>query len=98
MANKKTPGLVKRGQIWHIDNWIGKKRIQSSTETRCLEEAEAIPSHAYGQNGKAFLTVSGEACTIIPPNQWAKQVEILVRDGIPGRLEMPCSPELQDID
>ena len=59
---------------------------------------QGIPSLAYGQNGKAFLTVSGEACTIIPPNQWPKHVEILIRDGIPGRLEMPCSPELQDID
>jgi hypothetical protein len=27
-----------------------------------------------------------------------KVVEILVRDGIPRRLEMPCSPELQYID
>ena len=98
MVNKKAPGLVKRGQIWHIDNWIGKKRIQSSTETRCLEEDEAILSHTYGQNGKAFLTLAGEACTIFPLNQWAKHVEILVRDGIPGRLQMPSSPELQDID
>jgi hypothetical protein len=98
MAKKKAPGLVKRGQICHIDNWIGKKRIQSSTERRCLEKAEAILNQAYGQNGKAFPTLSDEACTIIPLNQWPKLVEILVRDGIPGRLEMPCSPELQDID
>jgi len=59
---------------------------------------QAIPSHAYGQNGKTFLTLSGESCTIIQPNQWAKLVEILVREGIPERLEMLCSPELQDID
>jgi len=37
--------LVKRGRIWHIDNLIGKKHIQSSIETRCLEEAEGIPRH-----------------------------------------------------
>jgi len=98
MAKKMAPGLVKRDQIWHIDNWIGKKRIQSSIETRCHEEAEAIPSQAYSQNGKAFLTVSGEACTIIPPNQWAKLVDNLVPDGIPRHLKLPRSPEIQDID
>jgi len=46
MANKKTPGLVKRGQIWHIDKTIGGKRIQSSTEAGYLEEAEVILRHS----------------------------------------------------
>ena len=73
-------------------------RLQGSIGKCDLEEAEAVLSHACGQNGKTFLTLSGEACTIIPLNQWANLVEILVREGIPGRLEVPCSPELQDID
>ena len=98
MAKKPTPGQFNRGRIWHIDKRVGIKRIQSSTETRCPEEAEAILSHAYGHNGKAFPTLPGEACTIIPLNQWAKLVEIFIREGIPGRLECPCSPELRDID
>ena len=61
------------------------------------QHSRITPSHAYGQNGITFLTISSEACTIIPPNQWAKQVDILVRDGIPEHLEMPCSPVLRDI-
>jgi len=39
-----------------------------------------------------------EACTISPLNQWGKLVEISGRDGIPGRLEMPCSSERQVIN
>jgi integrase len=53
MANKKTPGLVKRGQIWHIDKRIGKKRVQSSTETGCREQAEAILSHVINTHHRA---------------------------------------------
>jgi integrase len=53
MANKKTPGLVKRGQIWHIDKRIGQKRIQSSTETGCREDAEAILSHVISTHHRA---------------------------------------------
>ena len=83
--------------------YLGMDRNRFNAEVRSyLEEIrigrQAIPSHAYGQNGKAFLIVSGEACTIIPLNQWAKLVEILVREGIPERLEMPCPPELQGVD
>lgn len=98
MAKKTTPGHFNRGRIWHIDKRVGIKRIQSSTEARCPEEAKAILSHAYGQNEKAFPTLPGEACTIIPLNQWAKLVEIFIREGIPGRLEWPCSREPRDID
>ena len=53
MANKKTPGLVKRGQIWHIDKRIGGKRVQSSTETSCRKEAEAILSHVISTHHRA---------------------------------------------
>lgn len=40
MGRKKTPGLKKRGQIWHIDKWVCGCRIQESTRTNSLEEAE----------------------------------------------------------
>ncbi len=53
MGCKKTPGLVKRGQIWHIDKSIGGKRIQGSTETCDLEEAEAILSHVVTSHHQA---------------------------------------------
>jgi hypothetical protein len=95
-----TPRLIR---FRDVPRYLGMDHNRLNAEVRpYLVEIrigrQAIPSHAYGQNGKAFLIVSREACTIIPPNQWAKQVEILVRDGIPGCLEMPCSPELQGID
>lgn len=44
MGHKKTSGLIKRGDIWHIAKRIGGKRIRVSTETSDLEEAEAILS------------------------------------------------------
>lgn len=40
MARKKTPGLVKRAGVWHIDKRINGQRICQSTGTGQLEEAE----------------------------------------------------------
>lgn len=40
MGRKRTPGLYKRGNSWHIDKWVGKDRICESTGTDQLEEAE----------------------------------------------------------
>ena len=40
MGRKRTPGLVKRGNSWHIDKWVGKDRICESTGSNQLEEAE----------------------------------------------------------
>ena len=40
MGRKKTPGLVKRGGLWHIDKRIGGRRVCQSTDTASLEEAE----------------------------------------------------------
>jgi integrase len=40
MGRKKTPGLVKRGEMWHIDKHIGGRRVCQSTGTDRLEEAE----------------------------------------------------------
>jgi len=41
MGRKKTPGLVKRQGIWHIDKQIEGRRICASTGTARLAEAEA---------------------------------------------------------
>jgi integrase len=38
--SKKTPGLTKRGDIWHINKVIKGKRLYESTGTSDLEEAE----------------------------------------------------------
>ena len=40
MGRKKTPGLIKRTGLWHIDKRIGGKRVCQSTGTDRLEEAE----------------------------------------------------------
>ncbi len=40
MGQKKTPGLVKREGIWHVDKVIGGRRICKSTGSDYLEEAE----------------------------------------------------------
>lgn len=40
MGRKKSPGLFKRGEYWHIDKAIFGQRIRESTGTCNLEEAE----------------------------------------------------------
>lgn len=40
MGRKRTPGLVKRGETWHIDKRVRGVRITESTGTGSLEEAE----------------------------------------------------------
>ena len=53
MAKRKAPGLVKRGQIWHIDKTIAGRRVQGSTGTGSLEEAQAVLSHVISTHHKA---------------------------------------------
>jgi integrase len=40
MGRKKTPGLYKRGECWHVDKQVFGQRIRESTQTNLLEEAE----------------------------------------------------------
>lgn len=40
MGRKRSPGLVKRAGVWHIDKRIGGRRACQSTGTSSLEEAE----------------------------------------------------------
>jgi hypothetical protein len=37
---KRTSGLVKRGETWHVDKWVRGRRLCESTETSDLAEAE----------------------------------------------------------
>ena len=37
---KRTPGLVKRGEAWHIDKWVRGRRLCESTGTRDPQEGE----------------------------------------------------------
>ena len=46
MGRRRTPGLTRRGGIWHIDKHIkGYGRLCESTGTGRLEEAEALLTH-----------------------------------------------------
>ena len=45
MGRKATPGLTKRGGIWHIDKQIRGRRIRQSTGTNQLAEAERFLAH-----------------------------------------------------
>lgn len=40
MGRKRTPGLYKRGEIWHIDKHVFGRRLCESSGTELLEEAE----------------------------------------------------------
>jgi integrase len=40
MGQRKTPGLTKRGGVWHIDKWIGGTRVCESTGTGDLPQAQ----------------------------------------------------------
>lgn len=52
---RKTPGLFKRGDIWWIDKQIKGRRIQESTGTTNLEEAERYLVRRLEQNRKASV-------------------------------------------
>ncbi len=45
MGQKVPPGLVKRGDIWHVSKQIGTRRIRESTGTGDLKEAERYLAH-----------------------------------------------------
>jgi integrase len=45
MGQKVPPGLVKRGDIWHIKKTICGRRVQESTGTSNLAEAERFLTH-----------------------------------------------------
>ncbi len=49
MGQKVPPGLVKRGEIWHIKKTICGRRVQESTGASVLGEAERYLAHRMGQ-------------------------------------------------
>ena len=49
MGRKKMPGLVKRGNIWHINKKVNGRRISESTGSGSLEEAERYLVHRLEQ-------------------------------------------------
>ena len=55
MGRKKTPGLIKRAGIWHIDKRIGGRRICQSTGTDRLEEAERFLARLTEESRQATI-------------------------------------------
>ncbi len=53
MGRIKTAGLVKRGDIWHIDKRVGGRRVCQRTGTRDLEEAEQYLARTIEENRQA---------------------------------------------
>lgn len=49
MGRKKMPGLVKRGNTWHINKKVNGRRISESTGSNSLEEAERYLVHRLEQ-------------------------------------------------
>jgi hypothetical protein len=55
MGRKKSPGLVKRGVIWHLDKRIGGRRVCQSTGSAELEEAENVVARLIEETRQAQL-------------------------------------------
>lgn len=52
---QKTPGLIKRGEYWHIQKKIFGRRIRCATGTRSFEEAEAILARKIEETRQAVI-------------------------------------------
>ena len=55
MGRKKSPGLVKRGGLWHIDKRIGGRRVCQSTGSSELKEAENVVARLTEETRQAQL-------------------------------------------
>lgn len=55
MASKRTPGLIKRGSIWHINKKIYGRRLSESTRSSSLAEAERYLIHRLEEIRQATI-------------------------------------------
>ena len=56
MGRRRTPGLIKRGDAWHIDKHVkGFGRVCESTGTSRLEEAESFLTHRLEELRRALV-------------------------------------------
>jgi integrase len=99
MGCKKTPGLVKRQGVWHIDKRIGGRRICQSTGTRQLEEAERFLARLIEETRKAEVygirpsrTFEEAAIKYVLENQHKRSIQSDV-----GRLKL-LLPWIGNID
>ena len=55
MANRRSPGLIKRGSIWHINKKIDGRRLSESTRSSSLAEAERYLMHRLEEIRQASI-------------------------------------------
>ncbi|MEW8644309.1 MAG: hypothetical protein AB2609_19965, partial [Candidatus Thiodiazotropha sp.] len=90
MGRKKTPGLVQRAGIWHIDKRIGGRRVCQSCETGELAEAERFLARLLEEHRQAEVygvrptrTFEQAAAKFVVENQHKRTID----DDI-GRLKL----------
>ena len=90
LARKKTPGLIKRAGIWHIDKQISGRRICQSTGANQLEETEHFLARLTEQARQASVygvrltrTFDQAAAKFILENQHKRSIR-----GDIGRLKL----------
>lgn len=75
MGCKKTPGLYKRGGIWHVDKQVLGERIRESTKTSSLKEAERYLTR------RIEVLRDGKLYGIRPPRSFREAGEKYIREN-----------------
>lgn len=95
--SKKSPGLTKRNDIWHINKVIKGKRIYESTGTSDLEEAERYLAKRITEFRGQLLYGERRSYTFIEAaTKYLKEVEkkSLDRDAVTLKAAVPFIGEL----
>ena len=81
MGRKKVPGLVRRGNLWHVDKVIFGRRICQSTGSTRLEDAEEMLAKVMEEARLAQLLAYGllERSSRLRPNScWRTNTSALL--------------------
>lgn len=77
---KRTPGLRKKGEIWHIEKVIAGQLVRQSTGETELEQAERYLAQLIENRRKEKVMVSGLSVLLMkPPPGTLKNMDISVR-------------------
>ena len=96
--SKKTPGLTKRNDIWHINKVIKGKRLYESTGTSNLEEAERYLAKRINEFRGQLIYGERKSYTFIEAaTKYLKEVQkkSLDRDAVTLKAVMPYIGELE---
>lgn len=95
--SKKTPGLTKRGDLWHINKVIKGKRLYESTGTSDLEEAERYLAQRITEFRGQLIYGERKSYTFIEAaTKYLKEVEkkSLDRDAVTLKAAVPFIGDL----